>query len=203
MTAALVDVELRLPFGAGDRVLAVRSASGRVAVVGPSGIGKSTLVRAIAGVEHRARGHVRVAGELWQDDREGVLLPAWQRRVGWVPQDARLFPHVRVRDNIAWGLDGPPADLDDVCAALEITGLLDRSPRNLSGGERQRVALARVLVRPTTVLLLDEPFGALDRALRARVIEALRARLGARPIVLVSHDERDLTGLVDDVVELG
>jgi molybdate transport system ATP-binding protein len=108
-----------------------------------------------------------------------------------------------VRDNIAWGLAEPPAHHDDVCAALQITGLLDRRPRNLSGGERQRVALARVLVRPTSVLLLDEPFGALDRALRARVIEALRARLAERPLLLVSHDERDLAGLVDEVVELG
>lgn len=203
MTAPIVDVELRLPFGAGDRVLAVRSTSGRVAVVGPSGIGKSTLVRAIAGVEHRARGHVRVAGEVWQDDRDGVLVPAWRRGVGWVPQDARLFPHASVRDNIAWGLDATPADLDDVGAALGLRDLLDRRPRNLSGGERQRVALARVLVRPTRVLLLDEPFSALDRALRARVIETLRARLGAHPVVLVSHDERDVAALVDDVVELG
>ena len=203
MTAPLLDVELRLPFGADDRVLLPMPEGPTTATRPLALLTVSTLVRAIAGVEQRARGHVRVAGEVWQDDRDGILVPAWRRGVGWAPQDARLFPHASVRENIAWGLDAVPADLDAVCAALELRGLLDRRPRNLSGGERQRVALARVLVRPPRLLLLDEPFGALDRALRARVIEALCARLGAHPVVLVSHDERDVTGLVDDVVELG
>jgi molybdate transport system ATP-binding protein len=192
-------IDLALPWG-GKRV-ACESASGRIAIVGPSGIGKTTLLRALVGVERRARGRVQIGAQTWQDDAAGIFVPACARKVAWVPQDARLFPHASVRDNIRWGLEGSD-DLDAIVRELAIDALLDRAPRHLSGGERQRVALARALVRPSALLLLDEPFSALDRKLRQRAIEVIVARNEGRPLVLISHDDRDLAPLADDVVEL-
>ena len=192
-----LDIELELPWARGR--VSIASASGRVAVVGPSGVGKSTLVRALVGVERRAQGRIRVGDRVWQD--AGVFVPSWERGVAWVPQDARLFPHVSVRDNIGWNTASTGAG--ELAAALAIDHLLDRAPRNLSGGERQRVALARALARPTTLLVLDEPFSALDRPLRLRVIEVLVERTRDAPLVLVSHDERDLEPLVDAIIALG
>lgn len=194
-----IAIELELPWGRGR--VAIASASGRIAVVGPSGVGKSTLVRTLVGVERRARGRVEVGGALWHDDAAGVFVPPWSRGVAWVPQDARLFPHASVRENIGWNTASP--ELESIAAGLAIDHLLERAPRNLSGGERQRVALARALARPRALLVLDEPFSALDRPLRARVIGVLVERTKGAPLVLVSHDERDLERLVDEVVTLG
>ncbi|HWB81757.1 MAG TPA: ATP-binding cassette domain-containing protein [Nannocystaceae bacterium] len=194
-----VELELTLPWG--GRSVSCRSARGRVAIVGPSGVGKTTLLRALVGVERRARGRVRIDDAVWQDDAAAIFVPPWARKVAWVPQDARLFPHASVRDNIGWGL-AEPRDLDALARELDLETLLDRAPRNLSGGERQRVALARALLRPAPLLLLDEPFSALDRKLRQRAIEVIVARTIDRPLVLISHDDRDLAPLADDIVEL-
>lgn len=185
MVEPWLDVDLRLPMGLHAQV---RSAARAVGVVGPSGGGKTTLLRALAGVERRGVGTVRVLGEEWQG---AGFLPAWERRVGWVPQEGLLFPHLDVRKNMTYaGSDG----LDEVAALLGVGALLNRAPRNLSGGERQRVALGRALLSRPRLLLLDEPFAALDRTLRVRLSADVAAWCARRtlPVVLVTHDERDL-----------
>jgi ABC-type sulfate/molybdate transport systems ATPase subunit len=163
-----------------------------VGITGPSGAGKSTFLRALAGVERGVEGRILVRGEAWH------LLPAWERRVGWVPQDPTLFPHLTVAENLGYAGKGVDAG---VIAWLGLEGLLWRSPRHLSGGERQRVALGRAMFAAPRVLLLDEPFSAMDPELRARVAEGtLRwCREHDARAVIVSHERGELGGLGAEV----
>ncbi len=192
-----VDFQVRL----GARELEVRldTESPAVAVFGPSGGGKSTLLRILAGVERRARGVVRVRGQLWMDTDEGVFLPPWERRVGWVPQEYLLFPHLRVRENLSFA-GATLQEVQEVGELLMVDHLLDRRPKGLSGGEQQRVALGRALLSRPRMLLLDEPFSALDRPLRSHVASRLRGYVGERDLllVLVSHDETDAVALAQE-----
>jgi molybdate transport system ATP-binding protein len=170
-----------------------------LAVVGPSGAGKSSLLRILAGVERSVPGLVRFAGEIWSETSTGTFLPPWGRRVGWVPQDNLLFPHLSVRENLAFA-GASPEEVAAVARDLGAADLLGRRPGRLSGGERQRVALGRALLSRPRLLLLDEPFSALDRPLRkevAGVVDAFSRRSGA-PLVLVSHDEEDVGALVEE-----
>jgi molybdate transport system ATP-binding protein len=140
-----------------------------------------------------------VDGETWLDSASGTYLPPWLRRVGWVPQEASLFPHLSVRDNLGYAGVEPERVLE-IAALLEVRDLLDRRPRRLSGGERQRVALGRALLSSPRLLLLDEPFSALDRPLRDKLSRLVRewAEERAVPLVLVSHDEEDTRVLADE-----
>ena len=193
--AFTLDVDLPLPDG------------GITALFGPSGSGKTTVLRCVAGLE-RAHGAVRVAGETWQDDAQRVFLPAWRRAVGYVFQEASLFPHLSVRGNLAYAqrraAGGPDIALDDVVALLGIGHLLDRATPGLSGGERQRVAIARALATRPKLLLLDEPLAALDPARRGEVmpwLERLRDEVRL-PMLYVTHSADEVARLADTVVLL-
>jgi molybdate transport system ATP-binding protein len=192
-------VQVRVALDAIELDVDWRPESDHVAIVGPSGSGKSTLLRVLAGLEPGAQGHVSFGDDVWLDSDSGVYTPAWERRVGWVPQDALLFPHLSLRENLAYAGAGQP-DVERMAASLFLSDLLDRRPRFLSGGERQRVALGRALLSAPRMLLLDEPFSALDRPLRAEVAAMVRAfaRDSGTPIVLVSHDEHDAELLSDE-----
>jgi molybdate transport system ATP-binding protein len=198
----ILDCDVTLGLGAFALQAALRTSARRMAIVGPSGSGKSTLLRVLAGLERGARGHVRFDGVAWHEDAR-TLVPPHRRRVGWVPQDVRLFPHRTVLQNLAFG-GAPCEDAVRLATRLGVAALLDRRPRHLSGGEAQRVALARALLANPRLLLLDEPFAALDRARRADVAELLREWLAASQatLVLVSHDERDVALLADEVFEM-
>ncbi len=193
MTDAWLDLDLVVPLGSGSLRARIVTDARVVGIVGPSGGGKTSLLRAIAGVNPRATGTVRVVGATWQEGR--TFVPPWERRVGWVPQDALLFPHLDVRANLTYG--GGADEVHAMSVLLGLDGLLDRKPRNLSGGERQRVALGRALLCNPRVLLLDEPFAALDDPLRARLGAAVAGMCHERGllVVLVSHDVRDLAAL--------
>ncbi len=192
-------VQVRVPLDAIDLDVDWRPERDHVAILGPSGSGKTTLRRALAGLEPSAQGRVSFGDEVWLDSDSGVNMPAWERRVGWVPQDTLLFPHLSLRENLAYAGAGP-SEVEGMAESLFLSDLLDRRPRFLSGGERQRVALGRALLSAPRMLLLDEPFSALDRALRGEIAAMVRAfaRDNATPIVLVSHDEHDATLLADE-----
>jgi molybdate transport system ATP-binding protein len=178
-------------------------------VLGPNGAGKSTLLRAIAGLEELSSGSVGVGVHAWQ--QPGLFLPAEQRRAGVVFQDYRLFPHLTVRDNVAFaarsGGQGRAASRAHAQTWLERLGLAelaDRRPHQLSGGQSQRVALARALALEPEVLLLDEPMAALDAGARIDVRAFLRAHLAdfAGPVVLVTHDPLEAMVLSDRLLVL-
>ena len=137
-------------------------------------------------------------GERWLDPN-GSTVPPWERAIGWVPQEASLFPHLSVRENLGYaGASGE--EITRIATLLEVDALLDRRPRRLSGGERQRVAVGRALLAEPRLLLLDEPFSALDRPLRAKLARTVRSWADDRsiPLVLVSHDEDDAEILAEE-----
>ncbi len=174
-----------------------------VALTGPSGSGKSTLLRAIATASAHFSGNVRAFGETWFSDDGRPAVPPWQRRIGWVPQDSLLFPHLTVAENLRFARapGAPEVDEAAVIAWLEIAALRPRSPRHLSGGETQRIALGRALLAAPRLLLLDEPLTALPRGTRDTLVQRLRAHIDAHPIraIVVSHDDHSVRSLADAV----
>lgn len=202
-----VEVERRL----GEARIRARftAPSGLTALHGPSGVGKSSVLNMIAGLLKPERGRIVVAGEVLFDSATGVGLPPERRRLGYVFQDGRLFPHLSVRDNLLYGRprgtagQAPPA-FDETVAVLGIAPLLERRPGGLSGGETRRVAIGRALLRQPRALLMDEPLSGVDPARREEVltlIERLRDRLGL-PILYVSHDRAEVERLAAHIVEM-
>ncbi|MBI3289161.1 MAG: ATP-binding cassette domain-containing protein [Elusimicrobia bacterium] len=188
--AELLEIDVSIERGRRALRLRLSSSARLILVRGPSGAGKTTLLRVIAGLEPQASGRVHFDGVSWQDSV--AFAPPWRRRAAWVPQDSLLFPHLTMRENLAFG--GASGDaVDRVAASLELAPLLDRPPALLSGGERQRVALARALLSRPRLLLLDEPFAALDDSLRERIRSFVRGWVEENgvPAVLVSHDRED------------
>lgn len=176
-------------------------------IFGPSGAGKTTILRAVAGLERPDRGFIRSRGETWFDGASGVFVPPQRRSVGFVFQDYALFPHVSVADNVGFGLRGLSRSVratrvEGLLARLELTDLADRAPRTLSGGEQQRVALARAIAREPRLLLLDEPLAALDAPRREALRRDLRAILRAAGVetLLVTHDRTEALALGDRIV---
>jgi molybdate transport system ATP-binding protein len=182
-----------------------------LALFGPSGSGKTTCLEVIAGLRVPSRGRIAIGGRELYSSRERVNLLPRLRGVGYVPQDALLFPHLDVRGNVMFGGRRTRThglrncvSLDKVLAIVEAGALLDRHVSGLSGGERQRVALARALMSSPDVLLLDEPLAAVDLPLRRRIVASLRRirdDLGV-PVIYVTHDPAELRSVADTVIVL-
>ncbi|MBE0612916.1 MAG: ABC transporter ATP-binding protein [Burkholderiales bacterium] len=180
-----------------------------VALVGPSGSGKTTILRCVAGLNRPDEGDVRCAGEVWLDTANGINLAPQLRSVGIVFQSYALFPHLSALGNVESAMAHVAAGeregrARDLLELVHLSGLEERLPRQLSGGQQQRVALARALARDPAVLLLDEPFSAVDRVTRRRLqreLAQLRARI-RMPIVLVTHDLDEARVLADRMVIL-
>ncbi|MCX5869878.1 MAG: ABC transporter ATP-binding protein [Deltaproteobacteria bacterium] len=178
-----------------------------LALVGPSGSGKTTILRALAGLTRIKQGKISCAGEIWFDST--VCLSPQQRRVGYVFQDYALFPHLNAQDNVALAVPSPgKAEQRFIADAwlerVHLAGFGKRYPAELSGGQRQRVALARALAREPVLLLLDEPFSAVDRTTRERLYEelSLLRRDLDMPIILVTHDLGEAQMLADRITVL-
>jgi molybdate transport system ATP-binding protein len=183
--------------------------NGITVVFGPSGAGKSMLLTTLAGLNRIEAGSVVSGGRTLDDAAARTRVPPHLREIGLVFQDARLFPHLNVRANLDYALkrapkDRPAVDLGETARQLDIGGLLDRPVRNLSGGEKSRVALARALLSAPSLLLLDEPFAALDGR-RRRAFLALLAEINAArrlPMMVVTHQIEDAAELADHVLAL-
>ncbi|MGE0289476.1 MAG: molybdenum ABC transporter ATP-binding protein [Bradyrhizobium sp.] len=195
----------------GDFALeATFTSEGRViGLFGASGAGKTTLVNIIAGLLRPDRGTIALDDTVLDDTAGGVHVPPHRRRIGYVFQDARLFPHMNVVENLDYGrrmnrLPDDPVQQKRVTELLDIGHLLDRRPGKLSGGERQRVALGRALLSKPRLLLLDEPLGSLDEGRKVEILPYLvRLRDEANvPMVYVSHDPAELRQLATQIVML-
>ncbi len=192
-----LDVDLSLP------------SSGITVLYGESGSGKTTLLRCIAGLEHAPQAYLEVNQQVWQDSISGLFLPTYRRALGYVFQDALLFPHLSVADNLAFGLkriknNVGTTDLKTVVELLGIGALLKRLPERLSGGERQRVAIARALVLNPDILLMDEPLASLDAKRKQEIMPFLK-RLHQEltiPMLYVTHDQQEVTQLADTLIIL-
>jgi molybdate transport system ATP-binding protein len=201
----VIALDIELTQGSFVLMATVRIDSRAAALFGPSGAGKTTILDAIAGLRTPRRGSIEVDGRVLFSSTGRINLPPHQRRVGYVPQDVALFPHMNVRRNLLYGRHpGVSPDLDRVVGMLEIERLVDRDVTDLSGGERQRVALGRALMSGPSLLLLDEPLAAVDVPLRRRILPYLqRVRDELRiPILYVSHDREEVDELADVVVKL-
>ncbi len=191
-TTVLGGIDLSVPAGS------------RTAIVGPSGSGKTTLLRIIAGFEAPDSGRVSFGGQLLADGPD--MVPAHRRGIGFVPQDGALFPHLTVADNVGFGLARhSPRRAERIAELMDMvaldTAMLARWPHELSGGQQQRIALARALAQRPRLMLLDEPFSALDTGLRASTRKAVAQLLGKAGIttILVTHDQSEALSFADQV----
>ena len=199
------DIECRYDGGPVVKGLSMHLRPGAIAcLLGPSGCGKTTVLRAIAGFEPVLAGEIRLRGE--QVSAPGMTRPAEQRRIGMVFQDYALFPHMTVRDNVAFGVRGldrtaTRARVDEMLAVTDLVDLAPRWPHELSGGQQQRVALARALAPRPDLVLLDEPFSNLDVALRERLTVEVRDILRSQraTAIMVTHDQHEAFALGEQV----
>jgi molybdate transport system ATP-binding protein len=199
----VIEAHIELPLARFPLRVDLTLGRGVTALMGPSGSGKTSLLESIAGLRRAARGRIALEGERWLDSDAGLDLPPNRRRVGYVPQDSGLFPHLSVLGNVRFGVRDEAAS-ESAIDTLEIRELLVRYPSSLSGGERQRVALARALATRPRLLLLDEPLASLDLALRERVLPYL-VRIRDRwqvPCLYVTHNVGEALAVAERLVLL-
>lgn len=206
----MIDVRLHLKYSAFALEVDLHlPGRGVTALYGRSGSGKTTCLRCIAGLERAADGFVQVNDEVWQDSRSGLFVPPHKRALGYVFQEASLFPHLSVRANLEFGLKRIPraqrrVDMAQATELLGIGHLLERHPQHLSGGERQRIGIARALLTSPRLLLMDEPLAALDSKRKSEILpylERLHDELDI-PVLYVSHAQDEVARLADHIVLL-
>jgi molybdate transport system ATP-binding protein len=205
----MLRVDVSKALGAITVEAAFASDGGVTALFGPSGAGKTSLINMIAGLLKPDRGRIELDGETLDDIAHRIHLPAHRRRIGYVFQDARLFPHLSVAQNLDYGrrMNGLPFDNSEqarIVRLLDLEGLLQRRPGKLSGGEKQRVALGRALLSRPRLLLMDEPLGSLDEERKSDILPyliRLRDQAGV-PMVYVSHDAGEVRRLATQVIRV-
>lgn len=201
----MIDVDVRSQRGEFRLEASFLSEPGGItALFGPSGAGKTTLIDLIAGLDTPLSGRIAVDGVVLFDSEASVNLPPEKRRIGYVFQEGRLFPHINVRRNLAYGMRGSTGKIgfETVVSLLDLAPLLDRRPHQLSGGEKQRVAIGRALLTSPRLLLMDEPLASLDAERKGEIlpfIERLRDEMRI-PIVYVSHMMEEVIRLADTLV---
>lgn len=183
--------------------------NGITALCGPSGSGKTSVINMVAGLIRPDAGHISIAGRCLFDSEKGIDLAPEKRRMGYVFQEGRLFPHLSIRANLTYGMRLVPRarrsiQFDEVLALLGIEHLVKRRPRNLSGGEKQRVAIGRALLTSPAALLMDEPFASLDEARKQELLPFISSisREFSIPVLYVSHAMEEVRSLAKRTVHL-
>lgn len=195
--------DLRVFFGGFDLRIDAELQGRMTAVFGPSGAGKTTLLECITGLRRPGSGRIVLDGQVLFDSVDRTWVPPYQRKIGYVPQDLALFPHMTVEENLRYGM-APGESLSFVAERLEISHTLDRKPLTLSGGEQRRVAFARAILTRPSMLILDEPLSNLDEALRERIkpyLVLIRDEMKI-PLLYVSHSSEEVVELCDQIVVL-
>ena len=216
----MLDVQIRKRLATGRKSgdsfsldVSLSCATRRLVLFGHSGSGKTLTLQSLAGLVRPDGGYIKIGDDVLYASEKGIDLPARERHLGYVFQDYALFPHLTVRRNVEFALDktkrtlfGRPSpaarkSVDDLLERFEVGHLAERYPREISGGQRQRVALARALITAPRMLLLDEPFAALDPLLRVRMRREIRALLDEWniPVVLITHDPADVDAFADSL----
>ena len=216
----MLDVQIRKRLATGRKSgdsfsldVSLSCATRRLVLFGHSGSGKTLTLQSLAGLVRPDGGYIKIGDDVLYASEKGIDLPARERHLGYVFQDYALVPHLTVRRNVEFALDktkrtlfGRPSpaarkSVDDLLERFEVGHLAERYPREISGGQRQRVALARALITAPRMLLLDEPFAALDPLLRVRMRREIRALLDAWniPVVLITHDPADVDAFADSL----
>jgi molybdate transport system ATP-binding protein len=207
MTQPII-ARFRLNYGEFQLAVDLKSpGSGVTVLFGHSGSGKTTLLRCIAGLQHAPQGFLEINGNHWQDSGQGLFLPTYKRSLGYVFQEANLFPHLTVRNNLHYGLkrvkqNPGTVKLEQTLELLGISHLMERMPEHLSGGERQRVAIARALALNPEILLMDEPLASLDFKRKQEILPFL-SRLNQElniPVLYVTHSQQEVAQLADNLV---
>jgi molybdate transport system ATP-binding protein len=199
-----LEFDLVLPRREFELRLAANFGKELIGVFGPSGAGKTSFFNLLAGLERPSAGRIVLNGRILTDVEENLFVPVNKRRIGVVFQEKLLFPHLSVRDNLLFGrkyAKGPEIPLESVAELLDLTTLLDARPADISGGEAQRTAIGRALLSSPELLLMDEPFNAVDSALRRSILPYLK-RLGNEldiPMLVISHDLPDIRRLTEKV----
>lgn len=199
-THLLWDIDIALNHNHFQVSAKMQSTSPSIGIVGASGSGKSTLLRILAGLETKSSGKIIFGDKIWQDDSIKQFTPPWKRRIGYVPQDILLIPTLSVLENLIFS-KASEINAIEIAKQLSIDHLLERRPRMLSGGEKQRVAIGRAILASPEVLLLDEPFSALDKKLRIEVSELITKICKKRslPLILISHFENDILSFTKEI----
>ena len=196
------EIDVRKRLGEAEVALTLAAGDGATVLFGPSGVGKTSVLNMVAGLLRPDSGRILVDGEMLFGD--GIDVPPEARRAGYVFQEARLFPHLRVRANLLYGAGRDTGAFEDRIGFLGIGHLLDRWPRTLSGGEAQRVAIGRAVLSNPRFLLLDEPLASLDRARREEILRAIEHLRDVMrlPILMVTHDPDEAERIGTRVVRM-
>lgn len=204
-----VDIQIEQPYAeVSEQAFALKAkfdvkSGSCMGIMGASGSGKTTLLQTIAGLLMPTTGLIQSGDQPWFDSRQAIRLVPWQRHVGLIFQDGRLFPHLTVQQNLVYGMPAGKVhiSLEEVIQTLEISHLVKRKPRQLSGGEKQRVAIGRALLSQPTVLLMDEPLTGLDDALKQQVLPYIKKVMTTfeLPTLYVSHVRDEVEAIADEV----